>query len=110
MNDIKRLRESLEDSNELLEELARLGEWWDAAKHQITDNKESLAILASPPRNCDRYNSGDPVKDADDAYAEWQRRCDAADMPPSCKVESAFRQWLFATAKPGAKGESDGGK
>lgn len=69
-----------------------------------------LPALAKPQRNCDRFNSGDPVKDAEDAYAEWQRWCDTADIPPSCKVESAFRQWLFATAKPETEGETDGCK
>lgn len=75
------------------------------ALYEIAD-----AALAAPPRNCDRYNSGDPVKDTDDACAEWQGQCDAEDVPPSCKVESAFRQWLFATAKPETKGENDGSK
>ena len=85
---------------------------------QITMNRAEVcamiedcrAALAAPARNCDRFNSGDPVKDADDAYAEWQRQCDAVGVPPSCKVESAFRQWLFATAKPETKGETDGCK
>ena len=76
----------------------------------ISAVEKARCALAAPPRNCDWYNSGDPVKDADDAYAEWQRQCDAVGVPPSCKVESAFRQWLFATAKPETKGETDGSK
>ncbi|MBO7685719.1 MAG: hypothetical protein J6V72_05010 [Kiritimatiellae bacterium] len=63
--------------------------------------EEIDAALAAPPRNCDRFNSGNPVKDADDAYAEWQRWCDTADMPLSCKMESGFRQWLFIMSKEG---------
>jgi len=66
--------------------------------------------LAAPPRNCDRFNTGNPMKDAEDAYGAWQRYCDDPTIPPSCKIESAFRQWLFATAKPETKGENDGSK
>lgn len=62
------------------------------------------SALAAPPRNCERFNSGDATKDAADAYDEWQRHCDCSLMPPSCKVESAFRQWLFAKAKSETKG------
>lgn len=62
------------------------------------------AALAKPPRNCDRFNTGNPIKDAEDAYSAWQRYCDDPTIPPSCKVESAFRQWLFATAKPEKEG------
>ena len=68
------------------------------------------AALSTPPRNCDRFNSGDATKDAADAYDEWQRHCDCSLMPPSCKVESAFRQWLFAKAKSETKGETNGSK
>ena len=66
--------------------------------------------LKQPPRNCDRFNTGNPMKDAEDAYGAWQRYCDDPTIPPSCKVESAFRQWLFATAKPETEGGNDGGK
>ena len=94
--DAAAMREALEDARTYL------------LKHCGSSEAQAIArrinrALAAPPRNCDRYNSGDPVKDADDAYAEWQRQCDAAGVPPSCKVESAFRQWLFATAKPETK-------
>ena len=53
--------------------------------------------LAAPPRNCDRFNTGDPIKDAEDAYGAWQRYCDDPTIPRSCKVESAFKYWLFAS-------------
>ena len=66
--------------------------------------------LSAPMRNCDKFNNGDPLKDAEDAYGAWQRYCDDPSIPPSCKVESSFRQWLFATAKPETKGENDGSK
>ena len=50
MNNYEKMREALEDSNELLSELAKMGEWGDAANCQIADNK---AALAEPLRNCD---------------------------------------------------------
>ena len=63
--------------------------------------------LSAPARNCDRFNTGNPMKDAEDAYFEWQRYCDNPTIPPSCKIESAFKNWLFAKAAQ-LKGECDG--
>ena len=60
--------------------------------------RKAKAALAAPPRNCDMFNTGDPAKDANDAYAAWQTYCDNTSMPPSCRVESAFKNWLFAPA------------
>lgn len=54
--------------------------------------------LAAPARNCDGFNTRDPMKDAEDAFGAWQRYCDDPAIPPSCKIESAFKQWLFAPA------------
>lgn len=48
-----KVREALEDSNGLLEELALLGEWGESARAQIAENN---AALAEPPRNCDVGN------------------------------------------------------
>lgn len=45
-----KLREALENSNGLLEELALLGEWGESARAQIAENK---AALSEPLRNCD---------------------------------------------------------
>ena len=67
---------------------------------------EINSALSLPQRNCDRFNSGEPKKDATDAYDEWQRYCDCSLMPQSCKVESAFRQWIFAKSE--TQGECDG--
>ena len=72
----------------------KLGEFLNA----VADRLERLMEEGGRPRNCDRYNSGDPVKDADNAYAEWQRQCEDVGIPPSCKLESAFRQWVFRRA------------
>jgi len=103
------LSAALEQVNKVYDILSRPCVFLEEARQGCREARGVLIpALAAPPRNCDRFNSGDPVKDADDAYAEWQRWCDAADMPPSCKVESSFRQWLFATAKPNAKGATDG--
>lgn len=107
-----KLHDALKVANETADELLKWI-WNNYQELNCMGSRLKRAIegvLAAPPRNCDSFNSGDPVKDADDAYAEWQRWCDAADMPPSCKVESSFRQWLFATAKPNAKGATDGSK
>lgn len=110
---------------EVLEECANMGEQIDcqlgssdetvyAFRHErcLAHNISECAraALSEPPRNCDRFNSGDPTRDAVDAYNEWQRHCDCSLMPPSCKVESAFRQWLLSPAKPETKGECDGSK
>lgn len=44
------MREALENSNGLLEELARIGEWGESARGQIAENKKALEV---PLRNCD---------------------------------------------------------
>lgn len=103
---MKAMREALENSNGLLEELAVIGEWGESAREQIAENNASLS---APPRNCDRFNTGNPMKDAEDAYGAWQRYCDDPTMPPSCKVESAFKNWLFAPATE-QEGDTDGSK
>ena len=100
---------------EALEHVEKLAREFAAGNYYITDFPKMLQAaiqpaLSAPPRNCDRFNSGDPTKDAADAYDEWQRHCDGSLMPPSCKFESAFRQWLLAPAKPETKGESNGSK
>lgn len=45
-----KLREALENSNGLLEELAAIGEWGESAREQIAENN---AALSAPPRQCD---------------------------------------------------------
>lgn len=49
-NNMKAMREALENSNGLLEELAVIGEWGESAREQIAENN---AALSAPPRNCD---------------------------------------------------------
>lgn len=43
-----KMREALENSNGLLEELAAMGEWGESAREQIAENN---AALAEPVRN-----------------------------------------------------------
>ena len=118
MNDIKRLREALEDSNELLEELARLGEWWDAAKCQIKDNKEALATLAAPPRNCDRFANEAEARKAfivwyNTVYELWGDKWNEVE---SCDLKhnvndilQDYIEWLFSQAEE-QKGSNNGSK
>ena len=83
-NNTKALREALEDSNGLLEELAAIGEWGEAAREQISANN---AALGSPIRNCDMFSNGD------DAYQAWRdlfRKMPQEDVP-------MFSDWLFST-------------
>ena len=67
-----KMREALENSNGLLEELALIGEWGESANGQIAENK---ATLAEPPRNCDRFNN---IKEAKAAY------CNEVEKIPYC--------------------------
>jgi hypothetical protein len=60
-----KLREALENSNGLLEELALIGEWGESAREQIAENN---AALAKPLRNCDVYASESELKSA---FIDW---------------------------------------
>lgn len=86
-----KMREALEDSNGLLEELALIGEWFESARGQIAENK---AALSAPARNCDKYLT---PKDAMLAHLD--------DVYEGEKVEFGdyewceFIKWLFAEAK-----------
>lgn len=58
-NNAAKMREALENSNGLLEELALIGEWSESANEQIAENKTALA---APPRNCDVYTEAQLCK------------------------------------------------
>lgn len=64
-----RLREALENSNGLLEELALLGEWGESARAQIAENR---AALAEPVRNYE-------VGTAEEQTERFGRFCDGCD-------------------------------
>ena len=61
------MREALENSNGLLEELSVIGEWGESAREQIAENN---AALATPPRNCD-------VGTADEQESRFEEYCDS---------------------------------
>jgi hypothetical protein len=88
------MREALENSNGLLEELAVIGEWGESARDQIAENN---AALSAPPRNCDRFAN------LHDAWLAWQSYC--ADNMGTETMK--FHVWLYSTAE---KGEIDGSK
>ena len=71
---------------------------------RLMNENEKLRKGQPVKRNCDQFNSGDPMKDAEDAYLAWERYCDNPTIPPSCKVESAFKYWIF-NQKAERKGE-----
>ena len=78
-NNIAKLREAIEDSNGLLEELAILGEWEGAAKEQIAANR---AALAEPPRNC---NVG-TAKEQNERYVRYCQKQRASACNPACPL------------------------
>ena len=63
--------------------------------------KWATAALAAPPRNCDRFNSGDCNKDVFDASLAWDKFC-AEHYPPGTpvvpKTPYTFWSWVFAPA------------
>jgi hypothetical protein len=63
-----KLREALENSNGLLEELALIGEWGESAREQIAENK---AAIAKPLRNCDVFASESEMKAA---FIDWYNK------------------------------------
>lgn len=93
------LTEALDHVNDVYDTLSKSCVEIEKARQGCREARGVLIpALAAPPRNCDRFNTGDPLKDSEDAYDAWQRYCDDQSIPPSCKVESAFKNWLFAPA------------
>lgn len=54
-----KMREALENSNGLLEELAAIGEWGESAREQIAENNTALS---APPRQCDVCTAEEQMK------------------------------------------------
>jgi hypothetical protein len=108
--DCAKLREALENVAKQLTDATEDENFGEDVMYLVgcmrTMSQKCRAALAAPPRNYDSFNSGDPMKDAEDAYGAWQRYCDDPMIPPSCKVESSFKNWLFAlaTEKEGGNG------
>ena len=94
-----KLREALKEARVAIE---------SAKKKMGVENSIILEIidaaLASPPRNCDRFNSGDCNKDVFDASLAWDKFC-AEHYPPGTpvvpKTPYTFWSWVFAPAKEG---------
>lgn len=86
-----KMREALENSNGLLEELALIGEWGESARGQIEENN---AALSAPPRNCDLYLT---PKDAMLAHLEEVYEGEKVEFGDYEWCE--FFKWLFAEAK-----------
>lgn len=95
IGDSVKLREALEDSNELLDELAKLGEWWDSAKDQIEANN---VALAAPARNCDRFHT---ENDTMIAFLNevWLISVDTLDNDPfdewTPQMKARYARWLL---------------
>ena len=89
-----KMREALENSNGLLEELTAIGDWGESAREQIAENN---AALSAPARNCDRF------ADAPSAYADfivpWKLEGHFDDVP----TLQDFSNWLFAPAQEGGE-------
>lgn len=87
VGNVAKMREALEDSNGLLEELALIGEWSESARGQIAENN---AAIFAPPRNCDMY------KTPEEALKSYG-------VPVYGESASKFLDWLFTEAKGAAK-------
>ena len=92
-----KMREALEDSNGLLEELAAIGEWCESAREQIADNK---AALAAPPRNCDIHT------DFNDAITTLANKRNWHDGKWNSERYCILASWLLAPATE-KEGEND---
>ena len=100
-----KLREALENSNGLLEELTLFGEWAKSAREQIAENK---AALAEPVRNCDVYKSESEMKAAFiDYYNEVWSLKGTSDEIDYCDLKHnidgilhGYIDWLLAPYRP----------
>ena len=97
-NDIKAMREALENSNGLLEELAAIGEWGESAREQIAENN---AALAAPPKNCNMITTWEAALSA---FREETGNSKPLELWLGCEIQ-AFAIWLFATAEKKGEGK-----
>jgi GH35 family endo-1,4-beta-xylanase len=99
-----KLRKALENSNELIEELALMGECGEYVKEQLEENK---AALAKPLRNCDVFTSESEMKAAFIAYYNemWDLKgtsyeIDYCDLKHNVEgILHDYIKWLLAPAK-----------
>jgi hypothetical protein len=85
-----KMREALEDSNGLLEELSRIGEWYESANGQI---KENNYALSAPARNCDRFEN------YEDALSEFENQIRIEGRLGFINPFTEVVNWLLAEAK-----------
>lgn len=80
-NNIKAMREALEDSQWLLEHFSR-GDYSAQVREQMIDNR---AALAAPPRNCD-------VGTAEEQEDRFSAFCKAHECTMNCPIK---KKWSF---------------
>lgn len=105
-----KLREALENSNGLLEELTLFGECAKSAREQIAENKAALAELL---RNCDVYKTEAEMKAAFIEYYNelWDSKgtfdeIDYCDLKHNInEILHCYIDWLLAPVRPLIKGE-----
>ena len=93
------MREALENSNGLLEELAMIGEWGESAREQIAENNASLS---APVRNCDRFETEYKAHSAFCAEP-CKHPCGNCTVTNVEMAHDCFIHWLFAPAEGGAE-------
>ena len=81
-NNAAKMREALENSNGLLEELALIGEWSESAKEQIAENS---AALAAPPRNCDIGTAEEQSVRMSEFCREQYKKADGISVCSACR-------------------------
>ena len=95
-NNAAKMREALENSNGLLEELALIGEWSESAKEQIAENS---AALAAPPRNCDIGTAEEQSVRMSEFCREQYKKTDGVALCSGCRfhgIEGLDCQFAWA--------------
>ena len=89
------MREALENSNGLLEELAAIGEWGESSREQIAENN---AAISEPPRNCDVGTAEEQAK-RHAAYCSISRSCFYSGCIRICFAEWSQMPYTEGSAK-----------
>lgn len=111
--EIDRLRREAAELRKQIGNAAKLREALQQAKVAILAARKKMGVdnpiileiidtaLAKPPRNCDRFNSGDAIKDGKDACDAWYDEPDA--------MRQHFSHWILSEVANG-KDETDASK
>ena len=97
------MREALENSNGLLEELAAIGEWGESAREQIAENN---AAISAPPRNCDVGTPEEQAKRMDAYCASHGERIGCGWRCENCPLRSIERCELVWAQMPYEEGSA----